>query len=225
MLCALTIWLILLGELSPPGVRAADCALDAVSGAPPGIAASIAGELVDRHLVLRLDEADFCELWVAKAWKRRAENQDTSSLTSVLYPLEAGSLIGAIRLARTCYDLRDQEIPAGVYTLRYAVQPDIEAHQESHESRDFLLLVAANSDKSPEPIADQDKLIGMSAESIGCLHPAFLPLLKVASPGVNQSVRRDERDPDGWVLEIHGKDDAGKSMPMELILLRAKLGD
>jgi len=224
MLRTLAILLILLVGLTYPGVRAADCQLDTVGGAPPGIAASIVNQLVLSHVRLRIDNADFCEIWVAKAWKRRAENQGASSPSSVLYPLEPGSLVGAIRLAHTCYGLRDQEIPAGVYTLRYAVQPDIEAHKDSHESRDFLLLVAANSDKSPEPIADQDKLIGESADSIGSMHPAFLPLLKAAKADTGQSIRSDPRDPDGWLLRMDGKDQTGKGLPMEVILLHAKLG-
>jgi len=220
----LALLLILLVELISSGSRAADCQLDKVGGAPPGVAAGIVKQLVLSHVRLRIDNADFCEIWVAKAWKRRAENQGASSPSSVLYPIEPGSLVGAIRVAHLCYDLRDQEIPAGVYTLRYAVQPDIEAHKDSHESRDFLLLVAASVDKSQEPIADQDKLIGKSADSIGSMHPAFLPLLKVDKPGDAPAVHRDPRDPDGWLLQVRGNDQQGTSVPMEVILLHAKIG-
>lgn len=205
-------------------LAAVECHLEKADGLPAELAPAISKELNAAHIKLRLDSDDFCELWLAKTWKCRVEAAGASSPASVSLPMEAGSLVGAIRLAHACYDLRDQEIPAGVYTLRYAIQPDIEAHKDSHECRDFVLLVAASSDKSLERIADQDKVIAMSADSIVSTHPAFLPLLPVAKPGNGPSVRRDPRDSSGWLLQVHGKDDAGKTMSIEFILLHAKTG-
>src|SRR5262249_14460764 len=140
------------------------------------------------------------------------------------YQLQSGSLVGAVKLTRTLFDLRDQEIPAGVYTLRYAVQPEVEAHRDSHESRDFLLLLASDVDKSPAPGPKLDDMIAQSAESIQTMHAAFMPLVKPADKERAKNVRRDERDENGWILMTSGQDDAGKSVPMDIILLRAMTG-
>ncbi|MGD9723757.1 MAG: hypothetical protein AB7O59_04600 [Pirellulales bacterium] len=205
-------------------LAAAECRLEIVDGLPEHVDPSIVKELATCHVKIRMDDDDFFEIWTAKAWQVRDKASSPENPVSILYPLQPGSLLGVVRVAHTCYDLRDQEIPAGVYTVRYSVQPDIEAHKDSHESRDFLLLVASNVDKSPELIADQDKLIGKSAESIGSMHPAFLPLLKPLKPDQDASIRRDPRDPEGWVLQVHDKDEAGKKIAMEIIMLHAKLG-
>ncbi len=204
--------------------QAAECRVETVSAAPPKSAEGLARALAAEALKVRLDDETWCELWAARSWACLPEAERPGPTENVLYPLRPGSFLGVMRLATTCYDLRDQEIPAGTYTLRYGVQPDIEAHKGSHDSRDFVILVSCETDKSAEPLADAAKLLELSAGSIGTMHPTFLPLLKPGQPDGRPAVERDQRDPNGWVLRVPSRDTVGKPMTLELILPHTKPG-
>jgi hypothetical protein len=86
------------------------------------------------------------------------------------------------------------------------------------------LLLSPSVDKSPAPILKPEQMIALSAETIQTMHPAFLPLLKPVNPERGEAVRRDDRDPNGWVLLLNGKDETNKKIPMEIIVLRATTG-
>lgn len=82
-----------------------------------------------------------------------------------------GTLVGAVRLSAALDDIRGRRIKAGVYTLRYGVQPNNGDHLGVSPFRDFLLLSPIALDKDPAPI-EHDPLAEMSGKSIGSSHPA-----------------------------------------------------
>lgn len=86
-----------------------------------------------------------------------------------------GTLIGALEFPKPFTDFRKQELPAGVYTLRFAVQPDIGDHTGTSPHPEFCLLSAASEDKSEEPI-EKKKLIELSSKVNDGRHPAVLLL-------------------------------------------------
>ncbi|MBX3415892.1 MAG: hypothetical protein KF708_24640 [Pirellulales bacterium] len=209
----------LLGLVSP--LVGAEGKTDLIEGMPAGVDASIVKQLDPRHVRIQLDDGDdLCELWVAKTWKTAGEEAPAEDFAPIFYPLQPGSLIGVLKVARPCLDFREQELPAGVYTLRYALQPDLDVHHESHESRDFLLLLPAKEDKSPDPLSDPDKLIELSAAVTLTTHPSIIPLVKPGEVEREEPLRRDEKDPDGWLLLLRGEDAQGTKIPLELIVIK-----
>jgi len=60
-----------------------------------------------------------------------------------------GTLIGAIQLHRSWSDFKTQEAPAGIYTLRYVLQPISKDHEGTAPQRDFVILVPAVEDPNP----------------------------------------------------------------------------
>lgn len=203
-------------------VCAADAQLKMIDGAPAGVDASIAKQLDPHHMRIQLDDGeDLCELWVAKSWKTGGEEGQEGDFAPIFYPLLPGGLIGVLKVSRPCVDFREQELPAGVYTLRYALQPDLDVHHESHESRDFLLLVPAAEDKSPDVFTDPEKLVELSAAITLTTHPSIVPLVKPGEVDRDEPLRRDEKDADGWLLLLRGADAEGKKIPLELILIKA----
>jgi len=217
--------LLALTSVLPASLYSAECRVVMVDSMPEGIDPSIVKELVPRHARLRIDnDYDLLDVWITKSWTTEPKSKQADDDARILYPLLPGSLVGVIRISRPCFDLRDQELPAGVYTVRYAVQPDLEAHRDSHESRDFLLLLSASADKSPEPMVKQEQLVALSADAIQSPHPAFVPLLKPVNPDSDDPLRRDDRDPNGWILLLKGKAENGATIPMELIVLRENTG-
>lgn len=86
-----------------------------------------------------------------------------------------GEAVGVVQFPEKFTDFRRQEIPAGVYTLRFAVQPDIGDHTGTAPHPDFCLLTPAAKDATAEPV-EKKELIRMSSEVNEGKHPAVLLL-------------------------------------------------
>jgi len=89
--------------------------------------------------------------------------------------LAEGELVAVVKLHKPFTDFRKQDIPAGVYTLRTAVQPDIGDHKDTAPHPDFGLLVPAEHDKSLESV-EMKELIPLSRKATGADHPAVMLL-------------------------------------------------
>src|SRR6185312_11782542 len=64
----------------------------------------------------------FLDLWLRKAVP--ASGKPSGPKGAILFPVLAdGELLGAVRFAVEGHDYRDQAIAAGVYTVRYGLQP------------------------------------------------------------------------------------------------------
>jgi hypothetical protein len=82
-----------------------------------------------------------------------------------------GTLVGAVKLDADVRDIRNHLMKAGVYTLRYGVQPATDDHFGVSPFRDFLLLSPAAVDKDPA-VVDHDHLVDLSKQTLGAKHPA-----------------------------------------------------
>jgi hypothetical protein len=202
--------------IAPGLARAADYRVEAIKGAPPAdeLAAEIVAELAPGGFkVMQGEKRTVCEIWLAKAWAVTAGFKPSDA---VLYPLQVGEFIGALRFPRKGADFRGQDIPAGLYILRYANQPVDGNHVGTSPTRDFLVLVPASADRSPKPIAEKD-LFKLSAQSAGSSHPAILSLVKPEASGALPAVRHlDEQD--RWTVQFAGNGPASKVV-LELVVV------
>ena len=199
---------------------AADLAVVELAESPPAdelaeeIAAQISGE---GFSVKRSETSTLCNIWFCKEWKI-AEDFKTSD--EVLYPFTPGQLIGVIEYKRRGGDFRDQDINRGVYTLRYAQQPIDGNHEGTSATRDFLLVVSAEQDKSAAAM-DIEKLYAASAEAAESSHPGLLLMQAVpADADVSKpSIRTNDEE---WsIVRISGVTNAGgqsKELPMDLVV-------
>ena len=87
-----------------------------------------------------------------------------------------GTLIGIVKLEKAFVDFRKQQLPAGTYTLRIAVQPDTGDHKDTAPHQDFVLLSPVAEDKSVEAVEVKD-LVRRSIKVTGSDHPAVMLLL------------------------------------------------
>lgn len=220
MLLRVLMFLTAVAFLMPCSAAAGECQVESVQGTPEEIADEIVAQLSPESLRLMVDGNELCQIWIAKAWTAAESKPESTTDVPIVYSLTPGSLVGAIRISRLCLNLRDEEIPPGIYTLRYVVQPEFQEHEGSHDVRDFLLLLAADNDQSKATIEDGDDLNARSADAVQAEHPSFLPLMEPIETDREPSVRPDPQDPEGWVLLLHGTDDSGKKVPMEIIIPR-----
>ena len=200
----------------PVSLRAADHRVEMLKEPAPAdeLAPAIAATLQPEGVkVIRGTSRTVCEIWLCKEWKLNSFEVGSD----LLYPFVPGQLIGVVRFPRRGADFRDQDIDSGVYTLRYAQQPVDGAHVGTSPTRDFLLLVPADKDRSPAILA-YTPLTQASAEAAGTTHPALLSLQKLAG---EQAVRHDE-DRDWWIVRLNSTAKAGEqSRPLGFDLVVA----
>jgi hypothetical protein len=166
--------------------------------------------------VKRSKTSTLCNIWLAKEWKVAADFKPTAD---VLYPFTSGQLIGVVQYKRRGGDFRDQDLDRGVYTLRYALQPVDGNHVGTSPTRDFLLVVAAAEDESPEAM-DVRKLYMASAEAAQSSHPGLLLMQQVPADADASKPTSWENDNEWALIRIAGTASAGeKSTPQAIDLV------
>lgn len=185
--------------------------------APTGeLSAAVAAQLSPKGFTVKKGKRTLCEIWPCKAWPVKA---DFKRSTTVIYPLEFGELIGAVRFSRKGGDFRGQEIPKGVYTLRYALQPQDGNHIGTSDTRDFLLLVQASGDQEPEPMS-KEKMFSLSPEAAGGTHPTMLSLLFPGEGEAPEMLHDESREL--WSLRFSNPTSAGGKqgrLTLQLVLV------
>lgn len=109
-------------------------------------------------------------------------------------------VLGAVRFDQDWNDFRKQKVKAGTYTLRLGYQPADGDHQGSSDFQEFLLVLAADKDKSPEPL-EFKQLAEASAKSIGTGHPGVFMLVPIAPPAATNLSARPKNQ---WVINTKG---------------------
>jgi len=130
---------------------------------PTEIAAPVAAKLAPGGVRATAHGATVTFWWVkdlaAGSWKDVAE----------------GTVVGAVKLDADFRDIRGHVIKAGVYTLRYGIQPATDDHFGVSPFRDFLLVSPAAVDKDPAS-PGHDGIVELSRQTLGGKHPAVLSI-------------------------------------------------
>jgi hypothetical protein len=142
-------------------------------GAPTEVAEAIRKELAPAGFRVLRGGKPFVDFWFRSTLPTGEPRQGLGILYGTL---KATGLVGAARFHGGSSDFKAQKFPAGLYTMRYGLQPEDGDHQGVTESRDFLLLVPAASDASPETMEPKE-LNKLSAKVNGKKHPAVLYLV------------------------------------------------
>ena len=153
-----------------------------------------------------------CELWLRKS----VPSQAKKDAEGVAYPqLAESTLVGVVHFPLAASDFRGQQVPAGFYTLRYALMPDDGNHLGVSPNRDFLLLIPAPSDSDPSAAFKFQELITMSAKTVGAKHPSALSLSPADKPSTGTLARDDQ---DHWIFSAALKLTSGEEIPFALIV-------
>jgi hypothetical protein len=169
----------------------------------------------------------FAEFWLRK--EVPASGKPAGMQGAVQFPVLAeGELLGAIKYAVEGGDYRDQSIAAGVYTLRYGLQPVNGDHLGVSPFRDYALLLPAAKDKAVA-LLPRKELEEESAEAAGTNHPAILFLLTApaGAKGEPSIVHNEEKKTWGAIapLDLAVKGEAAPvPLPVQLIVVGATQG-
>lgn len=95
--------------------------------------------------------------------------------------VKQATLLGAVSVPKARRDYRDDEIAAGVYTMRLALQPQDGNHLGSSEFVYFAALTPAKLDTKPDGIGDYKSLVKASSKETSTDHPVILSLRPAGS--------------------------------------------
>ena len=118
------------------------------------------------------------ELWLAKEVPLQSKPTSTVKALDAVKPV---SLLAAVVVPGARRDYRDDEVPAGTYTMRFALQPQDGNHSGSSEFGYFGVLVPAKLDAKPDAIKDYKELMKASSKETSTDHPMVLSLRPVTS--------------------------------------------
>jgi hypothetical protein len=141
---------------------------------PEKLAEPIRKLLDDQALVVREGENVIMRVWFRTEVPAKA-NEDQVQNGISYREIPEGTLVGALEFPAKFTDYRKQELAAGIYTLRFAIQPDIGDHTGTAPHTEFCLICPSTVDKDEEVI-EKKKLIEISSKLNEGRHPAVLLL-------------------------------------------------
>jgi hypothetical protein len=184
--------------------------------APVGVAEEIRKELAPAGI--RISDAKkqpLADLWLRKT----APVGEPSTEDGVLFgALQQGGLVGAIRFHQPARDFRDQGYAAGLYTCRYALQPQDGDHLGSAATRDFLVLAPADADVKLDPM-EFKALAKLSSKVSKSKHPAVLYLVQRPAPGRQVPGVVRDAEADTWMLECELPRASGKPLRLWIVFV------
>lgn len=195
--------------------------LDEVKGLPPELSEKIAPLLNPNGYRISDSKGPIAEIWLLKEVPMRDNFQPNET---VKYPFTPGQLMGALRLPKSGAesDFRGQELPAGVYTLRYGYQPQDGNHLGTSDVRDFLLACPAKTDVDPKNVEPPTALFKLSAKAAGTTHPAVFLLFPPPEKAFAAPAIAHESEKNLWVLDVNanGKTkDKSASLPLQIVVV------
>jgi len=173
--------------------------------APPELAEAVRKELEPAALRVLRDGKPILDFWLGRAVPVQPA---TESLQLRYTELRAGTLVGAVKVHEGGADFKNQKYPAGVFTMRYGVQPEDGDHQGTSDTKDYLLLSPAAADAKPGGMSMED-LVKQSCKVVGRKHPAVIYLVRSETAAKAPAVARDEAR-NLFILECETGTSAGR---------------
>jgi hypothetical protein len=166
--------------------------LTVAEAAPPDeVAEPIRAVLNNQAVSLADDQSAFFQFWFRK--ELPLAEQPTGG-TLALGTIQEGTVLGVLKVNSERYDFRDEEIPAGIYILRFGIQPEDGNHLGVAPTRTFALLIPANDDTKLDPVPHEE-LMKAAAVINAASHPSSLNLQPVEQ--VDGALPRLEERNDG----------------------------
>lgn len=147
---------------------------------PPELAAPIRSLLQTRAVQVSENGRPALEVWLVNDLPLHAK---PTSPAKALDAVKTATLLGAVRVPADRRDYRDDELRAGVYTLRLALQPQDGNHLGTSEFLYFGVLTSAKHDTTPGGIADYKTLVKASSRETSTDHPVILSLRPPSASG------------------------------------------
>jgi hypothetical protein len=160
-------------------VTASALTLKVADKAPPAqLDAAIRANLQNKAVQLLNGDKPVYEFWFGSELPLQSK---PAPLAKALDALKQAELIGAVQVHADQRDYRDDELRAGVYTMRFALQPQDGNHLGTAEYSYFAVLTPAKLDTKPDGITTYKALVKASSKETATEHPLILSLRPASS--------------------------------------------
>lgn len=156
------------------------------------------------------------QFWLVKELPLQSKPAATAK---ALEAVKQATLLGVVSVAKPQRDYRDDEIAAGTYTMRFALQPQDGNHLGSAEFTYFAVLTPAKLDTKPDGITDYKSLVKASSKETSTDHPMILSL-RPASSDAGESPALAEPAPEHKSVRVKVPATTGSektSIPFEIV--------
>ena len=147
-------------------------------GAPSRLGDSIKAELSPTGIQILRKEKPIYELWLRKQLPLKTS---VESAGKALNALGQTTLLGAIAILADERDYRDDELYAGVYTIRFGLRPEDGNHLGTSDHLYFAVLIDAKNDQELGKIVKSRQLVKASSKTSATDHPMILSIYPVSS--------------------------------------------
>jgi hypothetical protein len=162
-----------LGAAPPQSITVTSAAVSI----PPELAPAVAQALAPDVVTVTTGTTKL-EFWWVKSLPLREGATGAPSWADV----PDGSLVGALRLGASWSDIRGFTVRPGVYTLRFALQPQNGDHLGISPNREFLLPAPAADDQAPAAVG-YEGAVDLARKTSRRAHPASISIDPASSSG------------------------------------------
>jgi hypothetical protein len=190
MIRTLNLWLfVALSALVPGFAPAADLSLKVEEKVPPQeLPAEIKSALQGKSIRLTDGDKAVFEFWFRTEVPLSSTPAEPSkSLDS----LKQAVLLGAVRIGSDMRDYRDDEVGAGVYTIRFGLQPSDGNHLGTAAFSYFAVLIPVKYETKVDGITDYKAMVKASSKDTSTGHPLILSLRPVTEMGSGLPVLKE----------------------------------
>ena len=196
-------------------VRAADFAVKTGETAvPKELGETIRAVLEPKTVQLAQDGKPLLEIWLRK-------EVPLKNAAAKLESLGEATLVGAVAVrGGGLTDYKNNEIPQGVYTARFLLQPQDGDHLGTAEFATFLVLIGADTDKELAGLDKYRPVTKASGKLTPSGHPMVLNLRPVAgAAGKTAEVTEPATEHKAVRLSLNGKGPGGEKVevPFDLV--------
>ena len=163
-------------------IYAADTTLKTVDKpAPKEIGDSIRAVLQPKAVQLLQKDKASVEIWLRQEVPLKSK---PASVNDTLGALGETTLLGAVSVNDgTLRDYKDNEIPKGIYTARFGLQPKDGDHLGTAEFDFFVVLIAAENDRDLGGLDKFRPMVKASGKSTPSGHPLVVSLRPASGDG------------------------------------------
>lgn len=148
--------------------------------APTEVSEPIRALLQNKAVQLLAGERPVFEFWLVRELPLKSR---PASNTNPFGAVPVAALLGVVSLSATGRDYRDDDVPPGIYTMRYLPQPQDGNHLGTAEFPSFALLVSPKLDAKPDSFTEAKPLVRASGKANPTDHPLVLSLRPASVAG------------------------------------------
>jgi hypothetical protein len=195
---------------SSTGIEAAEFTLKtADKAAPKEVGESIRGALEAKAIQLIQSDKPALEIWLRKELPLKSK---PASAAEALGALAETTFVGVISVNDTSLrDYKDNEIPKGLYTARYGLQPKDGDHLGTSEFDYYLVLIAAAEDQELNGLDKFRPMVKASGKSTASGHPLVVSLRPASGEGATPGLTEPAAEHKAIRLKVPAKAGAEKT--------------